>query len=319
MTNVMFNKAKLYFNTLIPIYHTKERFMYDFTSLDELFNRYSQGDLSKKEFEELIFRFIIKNYQRFRLFDWNQDKCVDYLCWLYPRLSRAVETYKNTGASFDAYIGALVHWSAREYRTREAEHKITEYACWKAKAEEMAVHNPEPEYLEIRPPVKPFPNPRQVLILLLKSYFYVSEDFLSRAAPALGMGKEKLRQLVDELRKLRLRRDEEIRGLKERIFCQYYRCLAFEKKLELLPKDSVYYIRMQGRVLRARTRLTAMKARLASTRMEATNRQIAEVLGIPKGTVDSSLYSIKRKLIGTTGFPPRDNAPSCPGGNSGLL
>jgi hypothetical protein len=302
----MFIKAKLHFNTLIPIYHTKESLMHDFSSLDELFNRYSRGDLSKKEFEELIFRFIIKNRQRFRLFDWNEDKCVDYLCWLYPRLSRAVETYKNTGASFDAYIGALVHWSAREYRTREAEHKITEYACWKAKAEELTVHNPEPEYSEIRVPVQPFPNPRQVLILLLKSYFYVSEDFLSRAAPALGMGKEKLRQLVDELRKLRLRRDEEIRGLRERIFCQYYRCLAFEKKLDLLPKGSVHYSRMEGRVLRARTRLAAMKTRLASMRMEATNRQIAEVLGIPKGTVDSSLHSIKQKFLGTAGFRSRE-------------
>ncbi|MDR2103179.1 MAG: hypothetical protein LBP42_03635, partial [Treponema sp.] len=134
------------------------------SSLSELFNQYSQGDLTQKELEGLIFRFILENYRRFHLFDWGKDKCVDYLCWLYPRLSRAIRTYKNTGASFEAYIGSLVHWSAREYRSREADHYVTEYACWQAKAEEMAVANAEPEYIETAAPVKPVSNPRQVLV-----------------------------------------------------------------------------------------------------------------------------------------------------------
>ncbi|MDR3168040.1 MAG: hypothetical protein LBT93_08850 [Treponema sp.] len=283
--------------------------MQDISNLDELFNQYSRGTLSKKELEGLIFRFILENYQRFHLFDWNKDKCTDYLCWLYPRLSRAIGTYKNTGASFDAYIGALVHWSAREYRTREMDHYITEYACWKAKAEEMEVCSPEPEYLETCVPIPRVTNPRQVLVLLLKTYFYVSEDFLSRAAPALGMGEKKLRQLVEKIRTLRLRRDEEIRGLQERIHCQYYRCIAFEKRLESLSEGSVRYIKMQERVARAKTRLTTMKARLGAMRAEATNRQIAEVLGVPKGTIDSNLYAIKQKFAENTG-----KDPSCPGG-----
>jgi hypothetical protein len=270
--------------------------MQETSTLEELFTQYSQGKLTQKELEGLIFQFILDHYQRFHLFDWSRDKCADYLSWLYPRLSRAVEAYQNTGASFDAYIGSLVHWSAREYRAREAEHYITEYACWKARAEEMEVCSPEPEYAEPQPPIPPVSNPRQVLILLLKAYFYVSEDFLSRAAPALGIGQEKLRMLVEELRALRLRRDEEIRGLQERIHCQYYRCIAFEKRIESFSEGSVGYIRMKGKMVRAKNRLKAMKERLATMRIEATNRQIATVLGVPKGTIDSGLYRIKKNL-----------------------
>jgi DNA-directed RNA polymerase specialized sigma24 family protein len=282
--------------------------MRDSSTMDELFDRYTRKEINKKEFEGLIFRYILENYQRFHLFDWNKDKCTEYLCWLYPRLSRAIESYKNTGASFDAYISAMVHWSAREYRTRETDHRITEYACWKAKAEEMAVCDQEPEYPESRAPIPPVPNPRQVLVLLLKTYFYLSEDFLSRAAPALGIEKEKLRHLVEELRALRLRRDEEIRGLRERIHCQYYRCIAFEKRMESLSEDSARYIKTGEKLVRARARLGTMKARLASIRVEATNRQIAEVLGIPKGTVDSNLYAVKQRFTKHTG------GLSCPEG-----
>jgi DNA-directed RNA polymerase specialized sigma24 family protein len=287
--------------------------MQDPSTMDELFERYTRREISKKEFEGLIFQFVLENYQRFHLFDWNKDKCTEYLCWLYPRLSRAIDSYKNTGASFDAYISAMIHWSAREYRTRETDHRITEYACWKAKAEEMAVSSPEPEYPERRAPIPLVPNPRQVLVLLLKTYFYLSEDFLSRAAPALGMSKEKLRNLVEELRKLRLRRDEEIRGLRERIHCQYYRCIAFEKRMESVSEDSAHHIKMKEKLIRARARLRTMKARLASIRMEATNRQIAEVLGVPKGTVDSNLHALKRKFAEYPG-----DGPACPEGDPGL-
>jgi DNA-binding CsgD family transcriptional regulator len=39
-----------------------------------------------------------------------------------------------------------------------------------------------------------------------------------------------------------------------------------------------------------------MKKRLAGLRLDASNRQVAEILRIPKGTVDSALYSIKKKF-----------------------
>jgi hypothetical protein len=313
MTFVIFIEAKLYFSAFIPIYHRKGVNMQDSSTIDELFERYTRRELSKKEFEGRIFQFVLQNYQRFHLFDWNEDKCAEYLCWLYPRLSRAIDNYKNTGASFDAYISAMIYWSAREYRTRETDHRITEYACWKAKAEEIAVSSPEPEYPERRAPLPPVPNPRQVLVLLLKTYFYLSEDFLSRAAPALGIDKEKLRCMVEELRSLRLRRDEEIQGLRERIHSQYYRCIAFEKRMESVSEDSAYYIKMREKLNRARIRLGTMKVRLAKIRMEATNRQIAKVLGVPKGTVDSNLHALKRKFAEGTG-----GGSACPERDPGL-
>jgi DNA-directed RNA polymerase specialized sigma24 family protein len=38
-----------------------------------------------------------------------------------------------------------------------------------------------------------------------------------------------------------------------------------------------------------------MKKRLGKMRTAASNRMIAEVLGVPLGTVDSSLYAIKNR------------------------
>jgi DNA-directed RNA polymerase specialized sigma24 family protein len=38
-----------------------------------------------------------------------------------------------------------------------------------------------------------------------------------------------------------------------------------------------------------------MRRRLRSIRLDPSNRQVAEVLGVPKGTIDSNLYAVKSK------------------------
>ncbi|MDR2797660.1 MAG: hypothetical protein LBB80_04890 [Treponema sp.] len=269
--------------------------MQKIVSLNELLRQYIQGNLPKKDFEGHIFTFILENRRRFHLFTWDKDTCVDFLCWFYPRMSRSIDTYQDMGASFEAYIASMAYWSAREYRSQQAAHDLTEHAFWEARAKDMNPCENEPVYLEPLAAIKPVSNPRQILILLLKTYFFLSEDHISRIAPAIGIEKVQLQRLIDELRRRRLKRDEELRGLNERIQCQYYRYIVFKKKLEGALGRSVQYEKIKGQMERAQIRYNTMRKRLAAMNHYATNREVAEVLGIPKGTVDSSLYAIKRK------------------------
>ncbi|MDR2418821.1 MAG: hypothetical protein LBD79_07180 [Treponema sp.] len=265
--------------------------------LSDLREQYIGKQLSRKDFEGRIFQFLLDNYQRFHLFDHDRDAFTDYLCWLYPRLSRAIDAYKEVGASFDAYIGSIVRWSSKEYRSRAADHRITECACWETRAtEDLATGECTPPYLadENFEPVK---NPRQVLILLLKSYFFVSDDFIARVAPAIGVSPYSLTLMINKLRELRKEREEEIRDLQEKLNCQYYRCVVYRRQLESLPETAARRETMRGRLERAQVRYTKIKQRLAAINCGASNSQIARVLGIPKGTVDSTLYTIKQKAM----------------------
>jgi hypothetical protein len=263
--------------------------------LTDLLNNYTLGNLSKKELEGKIFQFIKDNCKRFHSYNWDKDDFMDYLCWLYPRLSRAIDRYQERGTSFDVYIFSMIRWSIREYRSRESDHRVTEQSCWKARLGEMEVKSEEPAYPELEPVYEAVPNPRQILVLLLKSYHYVSDDFLRRVAPVVGINAENLGNLVRKLREMRLDREDEIRGLQERLYCQYYRCLAFERKMMLSLEGSTRHEKMKGCLVRARKRLAAMRKRLSAIKIEASNRQVADVLGVPKGTIDSSLFAIKSK------------------------
>jgi DNA-binding CsgD family transcriptional regulator len=271
--------------------------MREILPLSTLLTRYSLGLITRKELEGRIFQFILDNPQEFRPFKWNLEEYTDFVCAFYPRISRAIDHYRDTGASFDAYIATLVRWGIKETRSRETDRHIMEYACWEAKAlDEAAVHEEEEMYIEPEPAFEKVPNPRQVLVLLLKSYRYMSPDFLERISPALDIEKEKLSELIDGLQEIRLHREEHIRAMQERIYTQYYRCMVFEKKLKGAAPNSARREKLLSRLARGRKRLKSMRERLARMKTGASNRQVAEVLEAAKGTIDAHLSNVKGKL-----------------------
>ncbi|MDR3173568.1 MAG: hypothetical protein LBU19_04895 [Treponema sp.] len=274
--------------------------MTDLNSLNTLYQEYQNGDLGKRDLEGKIFKVILDNLKTFRLFDGDEEESIDYLCWLYPRLNRAIHNYRDNGASFSTYISALVRCSTKEYQSRRIDHYITEYAAWTAHAVDLEVHSPIPEYLkeeEEEMPTQPRKRSplkaRQILLLILRSYFFLSEDFIERLAPFAGVEKEKLLGMIKKLRDRRSRKEENIRMFQERISTQFYRCIAWEKRLKYLLPDSARYKKIQGQLERARKRLAKMRERFAGIKVDATHRQIAEVTGLSAGTVSSGLYKIK--------------------------
>jgi DNA-directed RNA polymerase specialized sigma24 family protein len=262
--------------------------------LTALFERYAQGALDRVALEGAIFTHIRDNPQRFRLGSWNEEDRLDYLCWLYPRMCRAIDAYRETGANFDAYLASLVRWTSIEYRSTEADRRALERACWEDRAKNAAAEE-EPEYLAELQQFAVVKNPRQVLMLALKCCYYVSDDFTARLARAIALDIEVVRGYFDELRQRMAAREERIRILETRAASQYYRCVAFEARLRAAPEGSAHQEEIKFRLERGRKRLDSMRARLARASKDATNREIAEVLGIPKGTVDSCLHAIKAK------------------------
>ena len=263
--------------------------------LNTILKEYRRNIITRKELEGKLFIYIRNHPRRFSLSIFNRDTRDDFISWLYPRLSRAVDHYTDQGSSFDAYIITMVRLSAKEYGLRKKEHRIIERTWWDAKALEMIAAEEEPEYEDIlsEPPQKKVSNPRQVLMLLLKSYYYLSDSLLDQLAPALGVKTEELYDMVDALRIIRLQREEVINGLKERIHGQFYRCLAFEKRMQAAAYGSAHWYKMKNCLETARKRLISMRRRVKAMRTEATNEQVAYIMGVKKGTIDSNLHAVR--------------------------
>ena len=273
-------------------------------TLNNLYEDYRTGFLAKKDFEGIIFKKIRE--ETCFLPGLNYDDTDDFVSWLYLRLRRAIDSYRDTGSSFEVYIRTLVRLAAKEFRYRQARSFTTESAAWITQIPDMHACDPTPEYnicnaveeekqkrLHARPSSRKRNNPRQLLILVLKCCNYVSDDFVKKVSPVLGIEPVELAEMIDSLREQRGKREQEINILQEKVNNQFCRCMYFEQNLQRMPKDAITTERMKERLERGRNRIAKLREKLARLRMDPSNQQIADILGISKGTVDAALHILK--------------------------
>jgi len=274
-------------------------------TLNELYFQYTAGKIKRAEFEGNIYKYFLNNQEKTCLSHWKRDQYEDYISWFYPRLKRAIDSYRDTGYSFEAFIGKFTLISSKEYRVRITTNSVTEYSAWSARVPDLYAHEEPPYYLhenneDVLSKLTNNQNGRKdtkrILALILKCYYYVSDDFIEKIAPKLEMDGKELKDMIDRVRKIRQKKDDEIYLMKERIYCQYYRCFVYERRLSFIQENTTAHNKLKLRLEKARQRLEKMRKRMTLVRTEATNQQVAEVIGVKKGTVDASLHSLKTKL-----------------------
>jgi len=261
--------------------------------LNGLYADYSAGLLEKSKLEGEIF-IAIKEFIG-RLVNWNREDNDEYLSWLYPRIGMAIDGYRETGSSFESYIGSMVKMTTKEFKSSRFRSYLSESAAWMSVFPDMYAGENQPEYACFNDEVIPKPvHPRQLLILILKCCCYLSEDFIEKAALKLGISMEELNKMINILKKNREKREKLSISLQERLNYQFFRCMFYEKRLKTLPENSITAQRMKEKLERGRERLEILRRRLAKKRfVDPSNRQIAKLLGISKGTVDSVMYRLK--------------------------
>jgi hypothetical protein len=273
-------------------------------SMNSIYSEYLAGNIKRENFEGLVFSYLVNNREKTCIRHWKQGDYEDFISWFYPRLSKSIDLYKEKGSSFEAFLNKYILVSAKEYHVRSTTNAVIEYSAWSARISDMYVFEEHPIYFNNNTEEaitgmiidkKGRRNTRRILALILKCYYYVSDDFVEKIAPLIGVDVKELKDMLNKIRKIRREKDDSIYLMKERIYCQFYRCIVYEKRLSMIQENTMAYGRLQFRLEKARQRLERMRKRMTTIRKDATNKQIAEVIGITKGTVDASLYRLKAK------------------------
>jgi hypothetical protein len=275
------------------------------------YNDFKNGAIEKRELESIVFKYALENPRYFGIYFKQKDECADFLCFIYPRISRAIDRFDLSLGNFDTFINGSIRRAYREYMLREQTCYEKEDYVWKEEAYFMHVAEEEPLYCSktddndiyndnlynhkseasIR---KTFKYRKKLLILLLKSYYFITDDLIYCIAPYLDLEPEEIIKKLDEIRSLRSQRDTEIFNLRERCFTQHFRCRNFETRLaNYVKKNGTDNLMLNKKIEKSRQRLLNMRSRLNKMRHGPSNSQIAGVLGLSKGTVDSCMYFSK--------------------------
>jgi hypothetical protein len=260
-------------------------------SIDALMGIYKAGTLSKKEFEGQIFAALMDDRSYIHLFKKNEDEYDDFLCRLCPVICRAIDSY--AGGSFEAYLGSIIFWAALTYNNGEDVSSLFDVAEPLYEGGEAGGGAGFCRPLEA---CGGGLSREQILILVLKSHCFMTDSFTRSIARTIGMEEAELFRLVRDMKNLRLGRDDGIRALEDKVYGQYYSCMCLEKRLKNAEPDSAQYNKLKRALKKCSKRYEALKEQLNGARGSASNNQIAQVLGIPKGTIDSILYIIKHKF-----------------------
>jgi len=273
-------------------------------TINNMYSDYISGEITREDLEGRIYNYYIFNQEKTCLCHWKRDDYEDYISWFYPRLRKAIDSYHDTGSSFEAFTGRYFLVSSKEYRGRIASNIITEYSAWRALLPDMYVREEPPEYIHNNVEYiinnliidkKGRKNTKRLLALILKCYYYVSDNFAEKIAVKLDINKKELLEMLKKIRVIRQKKDDAIYLLKERINTQFIRCLVYEKKLLIVKENTNTFFRLTIKHKKARERLEKMRKRMRSIRTDATNKQVAQIIGTSKGTIDASLHRLKTK------------------------
>jgi DNA-directed RNA polymerase specialized sigma24 family protein len=238
---------------------------------------------------------------------WDEDACGEFYLFFHPRLVRLLDRFRDQGKPFESYLCAVLTWQLRNFaRDRKRSERSWDVGL---RIEPGAGIAPAPEcpstddpsgapwrcLSEIAPIIRTAADRRNFLFLILKCARTLEQERIGPLASLAGVAPERLSELSAELCRLRAPRDERLDTLR----CRRNRAFSQVRLLEsdlLLEMDPARREEISRRLARVRRRMRLAMARMARVGLAPTNREIALTLGVPKGTVDSGLFWLKRKL-----------------------
>jgi DNA-directed RNA polymerase specialized sigma24 family protein len=241
-----------------------------------------------------------------RKMGWDEDACGEFYVFVHPRLIRLLDRFSDQGKPFESYLSAVLNWQlrnfARDRKRGERSWNVSLRLDMDTEAQEMGEQRASDSTAEcvlmsggLAGLIKSDADRRNFLFLALKCARTISPDNAAALAALSGVDEGRVLRLSASLRDMRAPRElrlELFRSRRNRAFAQS-RLLETELQSEV---ENERIALLRASLARARRRMRAAMARMARVKLAPTNCEIAQVMGVPKGTVDSGLYWLKRKL-----------------------
>ena len=231
-----------------------------------------------------------------RKFQLDPDEAGNFFCDFYPKIRKLILQFENRGYPFEAYLYTTLRWQVLSYKKKLGRERLerqlfTFEPFWD-------VHQEEPLYSEYSPsnlpkePHSAFTTFRKRLIYVaLRESEYLDHTLIEAIVEYTHIDRRWFLNCVMALRRKvedRKHRLEKARLYHNTCFYRYYII-----QLQIQNCNSPAQTRLYHReLLKVRRRLHRVSLQLQKMHIHPTNREIAEVLNIPKGSIDSGIYYV---------------------------
>ena len=236
-----------------------------------------------------------------------EDEASEFLLEFHAKIEGLLARFTPRGLPFRHFLLRTLRWQWNTFRSTQARLRrqaLLALDCG-AGGDGFAVAEGGPE-APAELPVLTLSDRKRLVLLALKAAPYLEDHHLEEISRHSGVDlawlqacQQKLRAATDERRGRRVQ-------LSDRRGDAYYRRLMAEDdaRRETDPQRRLVH---EHRASLYRTRLLHLSRQREAMTAAPTHRDLALLLGMPKGSVDSGLYHLKRSLAATR---RHDNPPA---------
>ena len=235
-----------------------------------------------------------------RKFKLDPDEAGNFFCEFYPKIRKLIQQFEYRGCPFEAYLYTTLRWQVLSYKKQLCRQRLnrqlfTYESFWELHQEEPYCSEPIPS--KVPPHIhNSFKTYRKRLIYVaLRECEYLDNSLMEAIIQYASIDRRWFLNCVMALR----RRVELRRHRLDRARLYYNTCLYRYYLLQLRvhnsdsPDKLAYY---RSEIDKNRSRLRRVCRQLKKMHVHPTNREIAEVLNVPKGSIDSGIFYILEQI-----------------------
>jgi len=276
--------------------------------MENLTEKVLQYQRTRQGLREIVNEIAPRVYQfPRRTMGWDEDACGEFYVFIHPRLIRLLDRFRDQGKPFESYLWSVLNWQLRNFaRDRNRNERRWKVSLRVEPGATVSLDDrpgftdgPEAQALSASAVfgryVRSEADRRNFLFLALKCSRLIDPENAPALARVAGVTAETLMGLVAALRDMRGAREsrhEMFRGRRNKAYASI-RLMEAELQGEADPEKRTS---AEEALARMRRRMSGAMQRMSRVGLAPTNLEISKVLGVPKGTVDSGLYWLKRKL-----------------------
>ena len=287
--------------------------------LTKLLAEYRAGLTARKLLIREISLFVY-NYP-LKVCRMKEDLCSDFFCFFYPKIERMIDSFKIRDVPFEAYLIKSIRLQLKTFAAHQKEgylslsmqknmifwpfwERNSDYCC----SEEEYIYSSAPETVSLlkkrlensfdltpEGTIKDRTLKKRVTMLILKNIFAVRDrnfpfvaNLIGRDIPWLEDSRVKLKTAVDK-------RTSRKRKICERRNFQFCRLYMLHQKIiyEALDREKE---ELAFRIDKTKSKILQLNNMIDSISQTPTHSDVAKIMNIPKGSIDSGLYYLKLYL-----------------------
>lgn len=275
--------------------------------LESVLTLYRAGTMGRERMYRVIVTWIAETLtRRFRL---DTDDQLEVISNLYPTIERSIQAYRDTGSSFESYLFVQIRYAAIALRRERSQQFVTETPVPFGCDDEIAIpayDSPPSTSVASTDPTYTAPLyatsrkrdavRRHLLISLCRNLPILGADEIEHYRVMFGLPRAWIDAVLTYCSDCRRDHDDRIESYRLRRDRHWASMMKIQRSLVYGSADParVEFLRSRLRFHRRRWRFYILRLKRAAVHL--SHREVAILLGIPKGSVDSAMANLGSRV-----------------------